>query len=199
MKIHENTGDNAWAEIWSGSGGSIQAIGAGDHDQDGKDEIIFREGSIQNGFTGVWEIEQIYAADADHDGHVNVVDNCPMQPNPGQEDADADGVGDLCDNCIYGPNPTQGAAPFGQDIVAEDLQTFAWPIAAEVVYVKGDLAAVSIYETDVVDSLALTTSLADSSVPASGAGFYYLVRPDCLVGSWQTTIGAEPGRDAALP
>ena len=47
--------------------------------------------------------------------------------------------------------------------------------------------------------LALTDNLTDPSEPISGAGFYYLVRPDCLVGSWQTTLGAEPGRDAALP
>jgi hypothetical protein len=52
---------------------------------------------------------------------------------------------------------------------------------------------------DVVESLALTTSLADSTEPESGAGFYYLLRPDCPVGSWQTSVGAEPGRDAALP
>ena len=47
--------------------------------------------------------------------------------------------------------------------------------------------------------LALTNDLTDSSEPASGTGFYYLVRPDCLVGSWQTSLGAEPGRDLALP
>ena len=47
--------------------------------------------------------------------------------------------------------------------------------------------------------LALTDNLTDSSTPVSGAGFYYLVRPDCLVGSWQTSLGAEPERDLALP
>ncbi len=65
--------------------------------------------------------------------------------------------------------------------------------------VKGDLANVSSYVVDLVDSIALTDNLTDSSVPASGAGFYYLVRPDCVVGSWQTSLGAEPGRDLALP
>jgi len=47
--------------------------------------------------------------------------------------------------------------------------------------------------------LALTDDLTDSSVPVTGAGFYYLVRPDCGVGSWQTSLGAEPGRDLELP
>ncbi len=51
-------------------------------------------------------------------------------------------------------------------------------------YVKGDLAGVSTYTVDLVDSVALTSEFTDSSVPASGAGFYYLVRPDCGVGSW---------------
>jgi hypothetical protein len=43
------------------------------------------------------------------------------------------------------------------------------------------------------------TSFTDDADPDSGSGFYYLARPDCLVGSWQSTFGAEPGRDAALP
>ena len=30
-------------------------------------------------------------------------------------------------------------------------------------------------------------------------GRFYLLRPDCPVGSWQTIVGAEPDRDAALP
>ncbi len=97
------------------------------------------------------------------------------------------------------PNSDQGPAIFGQDVVAEDSQTFSWPVAAEVVFVKGNLANVSTYTVDLVDSIVLTDNLTDSSEPASGAGFYYLVRPDCVVGSWQTTLGAEPERDLALP
>jgi len=60
-------------------------------------------------------------------------------------------------------------------------------------------ANVSTYTVDLVDSVALTSELMDSSLPDSGAGFYYLVRPDCLVGSWQTSLGAEPERDLVLP
>ncbi len=83
--------------------------------------------------------------------------------------------------------------------MAEDQQTFSWRVAAEIVFVKGDLADVSTYTVDLVDSVALTNDLTDSSVPAAGTGFYYLVRPDCVVGSWQTSLGAEPGRDLVLP
>jgi len=200
VAVYENVGDNAWQKIWTGTTGSeVQSVGVGDHDGDGKDEIIFREGTITSGFTGVWEIDPMYAADPDHDGRVTVIDNCPSQYNPGQEDADGDLVGDVCDNCAYGPNPAQGFAPLGQDIVATDPDSFSWILAADVVYVKGDLAAVAGYAVDTVDTLPLATSLTDSSTPASGSGFYYLLRPDCLIGSWQTTIGSEPGRDTTLP
>jgi hypothetical protein len=45
--------------------------------------------------------------DADSDGILDVLDNCPRVANPGQEDSDADGVGDVCDNCPTVMNPSQ--------------------------------------------------------------------------------------------
>ena len=73
--------------------------------------------------------------------------------------------------------------------------SFGRPVA----WVRGDLAGVSAYGTDAGGVLPPTTQLVDPAAPAVGAGWYYLVRPDCAVGSWQTTEDAEPGRDAALP
>jgi cysteine-rich repeat protein len=47
--------------------------------------------------------------DPDNDGVQNPTDNCPVDPNPGQEDADLDGKGDACDPCPGDANPgTQG-------------------------------------------------------------------------------------------
>ena len=45
--------------------------------------------------------------DVDADGHPDVCDNCPVNPNPAQLDGDGDGIGDVCDNCPVGYNSTQ--------------------------------------------------------------------------------------------
>jgi len=42
-------------------------------------------------------------ADSDGDGVLDCGDNCPEDPNPGQEDGDGDGIGDACDPCPDDP------------------------------------------------------------------------------------------------
>ncbi|MBW2420099.1 MAG: hypothetical protein JRH19_16270, partial [Deltaproteobacteria bacterium] len=46
-------------------------------------------------------------ADVDGDGVIEVEDNCPGFPNPGQENGDPDAFGDVCDNCPSLGNSSQ--------------------------------------------------------------------------------------------
>jgi sugar lactone lactonase YvrE len=55
--------------------------------------------------------------DVDSDAVLNLDDNCPSDPNPGQSDGDNDGVGDVCDNCVDVFNP--GQADSDQDNIGD--------------------------------------------------------------------------------
>ncbi len=48
-----------------------------------------------------------YTDDADGDGVIDSLDNCPFVPNRDQLDTDGDGVGEACDNCKNAPNKDQ--------------------------------------------------------------------------------------------
>jgi hypothetical protein len=116
-------------------------------------------------------------------------------------DTDGDGVSNACDNCPDRANPGQGGAVFGEPIVAATRDTFTWATPADVMFVRGDLATIESYGIDQSGILLGASSLTDAGVPAAGHGFYYLVRlaGSCTVGSWQSTLGAEAGRDLVLP
>ena len=68
--------------------------------------------------------------DADGDGVVDQIDNCPNTPNPSQSDSDHDGVGDACDNCPTVANPLQTDADhdgFGAACDCNDNDAFLNP------------------------------------------------------------------------
>lgn len=97
-------------------------IDAGDGDDilnyDCKDgELVGVDGSIQvaghqpvfhTNFETIVLVDCIFT-DADGDGIVGGIDNCPAADNPDQADADADGLGDVCDD-----------DPEGDDVAAGD-------------------------------------------------------------------------------
>jgi hypothetical protein len=119
-------------------------------------------------------------------------------------DSDSDGVLNSSDNCPLNANPSQGAVVlavvFGQRVVATSRTELAWPVTADVDWVRGPLGGLGIYATDVSGSMADVIALSDPAQPAPGSGFYYLLQDgDCAVASWQSSDGAEPLRDGALP
>jgi len=122
---------------------------------------------------------------------------CLQAPLP---DTDGDGVCDDADNCPQLPNPGgQSLVTFGQTIKATSASDFCWPAPADINWVQGDLAAVDTYGFNSVTPDTAVTCFTDPTMPGSGAGLYYLVKPGCLAGSYQNDLGSEPGRDRALP
>jgi hypothetical protein len=84
---------------------------------------------------------------------------------------------------------------FGHTITALDKGTLGWAAPEDVRYVRGELASVSSYGVLETGDLPGATSL---DISADSGAMYYLVKPlGC--GSWQTTAGGEPQRDAQLP
>jgi hypothetical protein len=91
--------DSAWADIMQGNHGWPRPIGP---------HWDFWKNSTA----------PVYGAgDSDSDGHPDPTDNCPYDPNPGQQDSDADGIGNICDNCPSVSNP--GQADIDEDFLGD--------------------------------------------------------------------------------
>jgi hypothetical protein len=160
----------------------------------------------------------------DPDGVGDACDNCLLDPNPDQADADLDDVGDVCDNCPSDYNPGQGTVVFAHEVFGRaycssdpaatcstdadcavgpcSKSLFEWPGSAGYVYAIGEFSSsadIGLYSWTQTGSGA-GTYLADPDLPPPGVGYWYLLKPDCPgADSWQTALGAELQRDAALP
>lgn len=138
------------------------------------------------------EVHAVYLQDQDTPGKAELYS--------AELDSDQDTVGNATDNCPFVDNIAQTGVPFGQTVRAADTSTFAWNDAVDVRYVRGPLASVATLLTDASGTLTETSSFTDVEVPVAGAGFFYLFAVDCDGRSYQTALGAEPGRDlAGLP
>jgi hypothetical protein len=107
------------------------------------------------------------------------------------------GCDDVCGDYF---NSNQGAVVFGQVVEALDETMFGWPLPVDAAWVKGDLADVSTYGILAGGAISYGNIFDTSAdVPPANSGFYYFFRlaGDCMTASWQSSVGAEPGRDAA--
>jgi hypothetical protein len=116
--------------------------------------------------------------DQDFDGVPDCTDNCPVNPNYGQDDSDRDGVGDLCDNCATIPNPDQNSCvcqQCGIIVVVVDRAPQGGAIVRWITDVEIDLLGFNVVTYDKGQRIPLTPSLIPCQECASGQGASYAV------------------------
>jgi len=116
--------------------------------------------------------------DADGDGVLDGLDNCPTAPNPDQADRDRDGVGDVCDNCADVRNSDQ-ADTFGEPGVGDacDCPCFTQGDVSDLVEALSDAA---VYENlQCIDDRSNTKPLAYVSADRRDGAACSLATPEC--------------------
>jgi Tol biopolymer transport system component len=115
-------------------------------------------------------------------------------------DSDADMVINAADNCPFVANPAQGSMVFPGTVTAVNQTTFTWGTALDARFVRVPIPSSPPYTANLSGTLTEASGFVDAGVPAAGTAWYYLFAPDCPGRSYQTVLGAEPGRDlAAFP
>lgn len=162
-------------------------------------------------------------SDLDRDGVGDVCDNCPVVPNADQTEGGMPGVGLLCSDSdadgVLDPDdcaPLNGgsyAAPGepGSLVVESDRTTLSWSSAAPGAgtgtvhdVLRGALGQLPVgtgVSETCVGSGTPASFLADPEAPASGQGFWYLVRGRnaCGASIYGSRSDATPSTSGACP
>ncbi len=129
-----------------------------------------------DGCQSVTKCTPVCCIDSDGDGDCNVADTCPLTPNPGG-----------------------GTALFDYPLIAINNTTFAWQRPENVQWVKGSLSVVSTYTEAGGGVGPGATTIPAPDLPAPGTGIWWVLKPDCPVGSWSTGSPSECAVPAACP
>jgi Tol biopolymer transport system component len=112
-------------------------------------------------------------------------------------DSDGDTVINATDNCPFVANADQSSLVFPATVTVPNTTTFSWGTPLDTRFVRGPLGAPFSYAVNLSGTLVEASSYVDAAVPPVGTGWYYMFAIDCAGRSYQTAIGAEPGRDLA--
>jgi hypothetical protein len=147
--------------------------------------------------------------DSDADGVLDVADNCNLDPNADQADTDQDFLGDLCDCALLDPDPINSTSPPGEvqgltvapgvsftEVSWDDLGTGSYDLAGGLI---SDLRATggTLGAGCLGDDLSGTTAEDMSAEPATGDGYYYMVRTANLCGNGSFGVGSAAGERLA--
>jgi hypothetical protein len=167
------------------------------------------------------QVANVDQLDDDADDVGNVCDNCVADANPAQTDTDLDGLGNVCD-------PDDDGDGVDDALDCAPLDATAWDLPVEVTGLtvagaagtqlswtdqgagfRHDVAGGSVTDLRTAGQVTDATCLADDVVgstwqdgradPASGDGYYYLVRAQnvCAAGTYGTASGGGERTPAA--
>jgi hypothetical protein len=113
------------------------------------------------------------------------------------------GAADLADASAMVNFGSGTPAVFAQKVTVDaNKTTFRWPSSASFREVRGSFVNAATLGTYGVNATAMGTASTfnDATVPTAGTGYWYLVKAGgCAATSWQSALGTEAGRDAAIP
>lgn len=137
------------------------------------------------------------SGDADGDGKLNGVDNCPLKANPVQEDEDMDMLGDVCDPCPISPDNTDSDGDGLGDVCDPNpMPVTGHTIIDTIVFFDGFTNGLGSEVTDGSGSIASGSGVVE--LDGSGGHFKMIAFPLAASGGGETvttgfTYTAGPG------